>query len=171
MSVPVTYSYSGRQVDLELLKSVVNPSYSFQRVYPSVANVPPVLDSDPKSVTGVEKAVQRYTNLLLTNLGSVHLREDLGGMLVIRVFNGSVASTADLVNLFAIANHNALVAMATDDTDESFGYQPDDEKIYDVELIDSNIDYASATISLSLGLHMVSGLDYKYVIPIKAGIS
>ena len=171
MAVPTTYDYSNRQVDLELLKSVVNPSQTFQRVYPSVVTAPVKNGADPKSVTGIEKAIQRYTNLLLTNIYYVKFQEEKGSDLVIRVFNGSVSSTAVLNYLFYKASYNAMLLMATDDTNEGFGNQPDDEKIKDATLLNSYIDYANATISLNIGITMVSGLNYTYVVPVKAGLS
>ena len=164
-----TVDYSGRLVDVELLQSVTQPGTNI-RVYPAFTRVTEDGYTVPKMVTGLEKAIQRYANLLLTDIESMKFNEDIGGELVIRVFNGSVASEADLEHLFALANDSAMTAMAEDDNDPTFGDIPDDEKLVNARLDSSYIDYARATISLHIDLTFASGDTYTYIIPVTTGL-
>lgn len=169
MAVKSTVDYAGRLVDLELLQSITDPG-PVTRVYPTFTRLTEDGYTVPKMVTGVEKAVQRYFKLLMTDLGSVHFDEDVGGELVTRTFNGSISSTAVLNHLFALANDAALTKLAEDDVDETFGDIPDDERIVMTTLVSSQINPGTATISLSIEIEMASGSTYTYIIPVAAGL-
>ena len=164
-----TVDYSNRLVDIELLQSVTEPGTNI-RVYPTFTRITTDGYTVPKMVTGIEKAIQRYAYLLLTDIGSVKFDEDIGGELVIRVFNGTIASDADLEHVFAIANDSAMTAMAEDDNDSRFGALPDDEKLVNARLNSSYIDYAKATIGLHIDLTFASGDTYTYIIPVTTGL-
>lgn len=169
MAVNKTVDYANRLVDLELLQSITDPG-PVTRVYPTFTRLTDDGYTVPKMVTGVEKAVQRYVKLLLTDIGSVHFDEDVGGELVVRTFNGSISSTAVLDHLFALANDSALSKLAEDDSDERFGPSPDDERIVMATLESSNVNTGAGTISLSINIEMASGTTYTYVIPVSAGL-
>jgi hypothetical protein len=62
MSIPRTTNYAGRQVDMELLKTISVPAGS-------VAVTLSIGDNEQKTVAGIQKAVQRYAVLLLSVLG------------------------------------------------------------------------------------------------------
>ena len=162
--VPVTTDYSGRLVDLELLQSIKEPDVD-TRVYPAITHKIGDRNTAPKMVTGVEKAVQRYFNLLTTDTGSVKFFPNRGGDLVSRVLNGTVSSDNLLTTLFALALLN------DDDDNEEFGPIPDDERITDATLSSWDIDYASQTVSLHIDLSFASGSTYSFVLPVTSGLT
>ena len=168
--VPVTTDYSGRLVDLELLQSIKEPDVD-TRVYPAITHKIGDRNTAPKMVTGVEKAVQRYFNLLTTDTGSVKFFPNRGGDLVSRVLNGTVSSDNLLTTLFAFASTTALALLNDDDDNEEFGPIPDDERITDATLSSWDIDYASQTVSLHIDLSFASGSTYSFVLPVTSGLT
>lgn len=157
--VPATVNYSGRQVDLELLQSVLRP-VAEQRVY--ITNVGTV----PKIVTGVEKAIQRYTSILLTTLGDVHFDPGTGSTFMQTLVQGGIRNKGYLGHLFGIANAQTLRILARDDMDLRFGVTPRDERIVAGALQDTVIDYASGTVNLTVLLTLAAGDEFVFVVPI-----
>lgn len=192
-------SYAGRQLDIELLQHVAAP-YS-QRVFPAIDHdieeVSSILEKElgrrptnqeirdyasshrdkygsvgPKICSGMEKVVQRYAKLLLTDLGSVMFDQELGNDLISSIRLGKVYSTAWMTQLFNEANRNALNAMIMDDNDtDEFGTPPDDERIESAELVDLEIDQSSATVRIHVRISTVAGEEYEYVVPVASGVS
>ena len=161
-------SYANRQLDMELLQHVAIP-YD-QRVFPAVDH-----DKDgsgPRICAGMEKVVQRYAKLLLTDLGSVKFDDLLGNNLMSSIRNGEVYSTAWLTQLFNEANRNVLNAMIMDDNDtDTFGDAPDDERIDTAELVDLEIDQATASVRIHVKITTLAGEEYEYIAPVSSGIS
>ena len=155
-----TTDYTGRQIDLELLQSIQLPSFAAQRV--QVANV----TQTPKVVAGVEKAVQRYTQMLLTTVGDVHFNPLEGGYLVPTLFQGLVQDQGQLAHLFCVASSSAMQAINRDDQDATFGPIPDDELLQNAALTDMQFDYPSQTVSLTILLTTAAGESYNFVVPI-----
>lgn len=163
-----TTSYAGRQLDIELLQHVAVPVD--QRVFPAVDHASD--GSGPRICAGMEKVVQRYAKLLLTDLGSVKFDEDLGNDLLPSIRNGQVYSTAWVTHLFNEANRNVLNAMIADDNDtDTFGALPDDERIDTAELVDLDVDETTATVSIHVRITTLAGEDYEFVAPVASGIS
>lgn len=194
-----TLDYSGRQLDMELLQHVEEPVD--QRVFPSIDHDmdelrrsmeeklgrPPTDDELSKAVAdriesggsfgpricaGMEKVVQRYAKLLLTDLGSVRFDPELGNGLLSSIRRGEVYSEAWVNHLFNEANRNVLNAMKIDDNDTaSFGPLPDDERIDSAELAGLEIDEASASIRIHVRIATLAGESYEYVVPVASGVS
>lgn len=152
--------YAGRQVDVELLQTITYPTGSREVVVSNVA-------STPKIVTGVQKALQRYTTLLLTVLGDVHFVEDEGTGLVQAFASGNIANNGILQYVFVDANTSVLTMMREDDNDiTTFGTIPDDERIAAAVLVSYAVDYANGVVGLTIQFTMQSGSDIVYVIPV-----
>lgn len=176
MKRQTTKNYAGRQVDIELLKHV-EKMLPTQRVY---ANIPLDKDSDSdrnsdiksvRIVSGIEKAVQRYTKIFLTTLESVRLDKSIGNTLYQSIRSGTISDLASLDGLYSLANMNALEAIIADDNDtETYGDIPDDERIISTELEDLNIDYSTGTVKIHIYLETASGDNFTFVIPIDSGI-
>lgn len=157
-------NYSGRQVDLELLQHVEKP-VPYIRVTPGIAD-------GTRIVSGIEKAVQRYAKLLLTNIESVRFHQWYGSNMLPMIANGAISTEPQMELVFAIASDRAVTAMMSDDNDfETFGTPPDDERIETAELDHIELDVANATIHIQVNLTMVSGDTYIYVTPVDMGIS
>ena len=153
-------SYTGRQVDLELLQSIAVPSPLPQEV--TLSNVTQI----PKVVTGIEKAVQRYTQLLLTTPSDIHFGQTLGGYLISSILQGGVGDQGALSHLFCVTSASALKSLAGDDLNPSFGTIPDDERIVAAALQSLDLSPATQTISLSVLLTTAAGSSYTFVVPI-----
>lgn len=157
--VPYDVNYAGRLIDVELLQTIEQP-VSEKRVYVATVSGP------TKIVTGIEKAIQRYANLLLTTLGDVHFDPEVGNTLLRAVGAGLVNNTGMLYHLFALANVNVLSMMHKDDTDTRYGPTHDDELIVSGQLTDVDIDYDQRIITLSVLLTTAAGDVFTYIVPV-----
>lgn len=192
-------SYAGRQLDMELLQHVEVPVD--QRVFPSIDHDMDEVEAElraklgrpptdeelyealrdyckthgsygPKICAGMEKVVQRYAKLLLTDLGSVKFDDELGNDLLSSIRNGEVYSTAWLTQLFNEANRNVLNAMISDDNDfDTFGEAPADERISTAELVDLEIDQVTASVRIHVKITTLAGEEYEYIAPVASGVS
>lgn len=157
--IPAIVDYANRQVDLELLQSVVVPSNE-QEVF--ITNI----GDTPKIVTGVEKAIQRYAVLLLSTLGDIKFAPGQGNTLLISIGGGLVQNTGYLNHLFGIGNAQTLRALAADDDDTQFGDIAADERIVAAVLLDSSVDYSTGTILLEVGITTGAGDTLSFVVPV-----
>ena len=167
---PFKVDYSGRQLDIELLQSIRQP-VSKKRVYPAVNHrISDAEIESPKIVSGIEKAVQRYAKLFLTEAESVKFEPDTGNEFLSSIRKGMVPNRAYLDYLYNVANHNALRIIRADDADtETFGPIPDDERILTTDLLGLEIDYAKATVTVSVLITTYAGDTYTYITPVAAG--
>jgi len=155
-----TTDYTGRQVDLECLQTVVAPTGTTELSLTATNGV-------SRRITGLQKAVQRYVALLLTPTSSVPFPGDQPNTLLDALRTGTVSNTGTLRHLFNMANAAALDAIRKDDYNTvKFGDQADDERISTVELAGMTIDYATSTLGLSLTFRTEAGSDYAYVVPV-----
>lgn len=155
-----TRDYTGRQVDLECLQTVVDP-------VGVVEMSPTAVLGTSRRVAGVQKAIQRYVALLLTPSSSVPFAADPGNMLMDALRAGTVSNLGYLRHLFNMANAVALDIMRKDDYNiERFGEQPDDERVESVTLSGMTIDHATSTLGLSLTFRTAAGSDYAYTLPV-----
>ena len=155
-----TIDYAGRQVDVELLQTITDPSGTQSMVVSNVA-------SQPKIVAGVQKALQRYTVLLLTMLEDVHFAATSGSELMGSFNSGRIANNSVLQYIFVSANRDVLRTMAADDSNTAvFGATADDEKIASTYLSDYSVNYTTGVVSLTIQFTMVSGSVITYLIPV-----
>ena len=152
--------YTNRQVDVELLQTVVTPEGT---IPVSLSNV----SKPPKVVAGIEKLAQRYTLLLLTTAGEVKFAQDEGGSLLALVLGGAVQDLGQLQYAFAQAN-NAVVAMLNDDdlNTDTFGAVPQDEQISGATLLNSSVNKATATAYLQVRITSQAGTSFTFLVPI-----
>lgn len=157
-------SYAGRQVDIEGLKHV-EKMLRIQRVHPDV-------NTDPRIVAGIEKAVQRYAKLFLTHTGSCKLAPNVGSDLIARAKTGNISNLAVLDMLYAEANRNALNAIRSDDEDtDTFGSIPDDERIVNTTLVDMELDYSTSSIKIHVFITTAAGNTFTFIIPVQSGLT
>ena len=153
-------NYSGRQIDVELLQSITEPLVT-QQV--SISNV----TKQPKIVTGVQKALQRYTTLFLSILGDVRFAADQGTNFMAALWSGRIWNAAVLLTAFALANQATLRQMYLDDArPEVFGDTSADEVIAAAVLEDYSVDATTGTVSLTIAFTTAAGSVINYVIPV-----
>ncbi len=156
----VTRDYTGRQVDLEFLQTVVHPAGPVEMSLSAT-------NGASRRVAGVQKAVQRYVALLLTPSDSVPFASSANNMLLSELAAGRVSDTGYLRHLFNMASSVAIDEMRKEDYNtDLFGDQADDERIAEVELDGMTIDHETSTLGLSLTFRTEAGADYAYVIPV-----
>ena len=143
--------YTGRLVDIELLKAIRVPEGS-QSVH--------LLLTPQAMLTGIEKMIQRYVLLFLTPSGSVQFDSSFGTPFTQAVVNGTLINYGQLFATFAYANTLVIRTML-----ENIEGLPDDEIIDNVTLIDSNINFANSTLMLTLLFTTAAGTSAEFVIP------
>jgi len=160
--IPYAVNYANRQVDVELLQSVARP-VDLQRVDISMVTQP------SKIVAGIQKCVQRYTNALLTVLGSVAFDPAYGTDLLGDILGGRVYNEGTLHNSFALANTFALRQLQDDDgRTEIYGAVPDDEAIQDANLLDLSVDQGAGILYLRVQIVSRAGDNLEFVVPVTA---
>lgn len=153
--------YSGRTVDLLLLKTVLDVPAVNKRVDLDVAG-------EPMIVTGIEKMAQRFAIAFINAIGSTKFRDDHGTELIPLAARGMIYSMATLETAAAAANLSALnQLMEADDEEED---TPDDERITESEVENLEFSQENARVRISIRLTTAAGKSYVYVIPVPVGV-
>lgn len=155
--------YSGRTVDLLLLKTITSIPAVNQRVSLDVSNSV----DNPMVVSGIEKMVQRFAILFINIMGSTKFRESHGTNLVSDVGSGLVYDMGTLTTTVAKANKNAMTEMKNGDINED---TPDDEKLATSEIIDLELSKETSSVKISIKLTSEAGESYTYIIPVAIGV-
>ena len=153
--------YSGRTVDLLLLKTVFSVPAVNKRVDMDVSGRPMI-------VTGAEKMAQRYIILFLNAIGSTKFRPDHGTELVKSVSDGLVYNMATLETAASGANLEALRQMTISDAENED--TPDDERIVSSEVTDLEFSREKSRVKISVKMTTAAGNSYVYVVPVDVGV-
>ena len=157
--VAITSDYTDRQIDIELLQSIAVPAGS-QPVSLTTVQQP------AKVVAGIEKVVQRYALLFLTTAGDVAYDLAQGAAFIKQLMRGNVQDRAALQTYFATSNDSVVQQMQSEDSQVStYGSQPLDEQLESTALLDFSIDFATATVMLSVELTTKAGTSITFVLP------
>jgi len=157
---PAILDYSNRQIDIELLQSILKPGVDPQRVNLAVVT------KSPKIVTGMEKLVQRYTLLLLTRIGEIHFDPTSGSSLMDALLSGTIQSKGNLLTLFSLANLSVMRTINQEDSlTDIYGDMPLDEQLQSANLTDASVDTATATVYLNVSLTTKAGSNMEFIIP------
>lgn len=154
-----TTDYSGRTVDLLVLQLVSTP-VSEKVVRPDVSKF-------PHMTTGIEKLVQRYTQLFLTQRGSVRNRPGEGSDFMTLLGAGNIYDINTLTVAASAANKTVMDQIRTEDAVLD---TPGDEALEASSIKDLAIDRAKATVYVTVRLDTVAGESYVYTTPVKAGV-
>lgn len=155
--------YSGRTVDLLLLKTVLDVPVVMKRVSLDVSNV----SGEPMIVSGVEKMVQRFAVAFINAAGSTMFRPDHGTEMIPKVAKGLVYDMSTLESVAAMANMDAKSEIMSADEGED---TPDDERLVDSEVVDLNFSREKSRVSVSIRLTTAAGTSYTYIIPVAIGV-
>ena len=153
-----TIDYSGRTVDLLLLKTVLK--HENKQVNPNITN-------QPMSVTGIEKLVQRYALLFLTELGSVMNSPNEGTEFLTSLSRGKIYDESSLSAAANLANKTVYRQIVSEDTAME---TPDDEALDDSSIQDMKMDRATASVSVTVKITSVAGESFVYTTPIRMGV-
>jgi hypothetical protein len=155
-----TTNYSNRQIDIELLQTIVHPTGDTKM---SISISQPTA----RVVSGIQKLIQRYACLFLS-LQDSKFDPELGTDFMRLVAQGMVRTKENLATAFAFANADVMEILLKDDVDPKYGVQPEDERIANVALIDYKIDVATATLSLTLLITTQGGDSIEFILPTSA---
>ena len=158
----ITTNYSGRQLDVLVAQGAITLG-SENTVVLSITGAPPA-----KLVAGVQKAIQRYLNCVLTVLGTVTYSIDYGTRLISSLINNGSAlnDPQKAYSVMQDATNLALAIMNEDDRDtETYGAIPDDEIISGVQVTDVQADIESGTLSYTLTVSFAAGTTVTFLLP------
>jgi len=160
MSRETTTDYTDRLVDLEFLQSA-DPERRVQLQFTLAHN------GVSRGVTGLQKAIQRYSRWLLDSYGSNRFHPEIGTNLLPRLLGGQATSRSAIVQQFVAANLHVMQQLAVEDIDSVFGPPPADERVAQVSLTDYAVDYNTGTLRLVLRLETDAGELAPFTIPIE----
>ena len=155
--------YSGRTVDLLLLKTILNVPAVSQRVQVDVTDVA----GEPMIVTGVEKLAQRFLLSFVNALGSTKFMENHGTDIVPDVAKGMIYNESTLQTAAATANLIARTQIIKGDDGLD---TPDDETLVASDVIGLEFSREKSKIKISIKLTTAAGTSYVYIIPVGVGI-
>lgn len=156
----ISTDYSGRQVDLEHFQAVQQPVGSV-RLTKTLAR------TQPRVVAGLQKLVQRYAVLLLSQIETIYLAPEQGTDFLQRILRGGGRSRGHILQTFAFASSDVIAQLRQDDGDEAlFGPVQSDEQIKQAQLLDYSVDIPTSTLSLSIYIENQLGTGTKYLLPV-----
>lgn len=154
-----TTNYSGRTVDMLLLQFVDIPQADVQ--------VRPDVSRSPRMTTGIEKLVQRFAYLFLTQVGTVRNRNTEGTEFMSLLGSGHIYDENTLRSAAASAGKAVYNQIRTEDRSLD---TPDDEALESATVTGLVLDRSKATVSVTFLIRTVSGDTYKYTIPVSTGV-
>lgn len=147
------------QLDIEILQTIVAVSPESVRLS-ATATAP-----CSRAVTGIQKLVQRYIITLATTIGSTRFDAKFGTPFWQMASRGMSRNSASVGNAFRFASADAVDILRTEDTDDSYGTMPDDERIDSATLLDFGVDTASGTLYFTVDIRSAAGETYTYRFP------
>ena len=151
-----TTNYSGRTKDISILQ------------------YPDPLDVDPQNMlvsfgrvgrfcAGVQKLIQRYTILLLTNLDSQPYYPEFGTNLISSLRNG--VSAMDMIGVNQIFNAASYEAVAVIRAAQIYDQDsPPDERIFSAELV--NASMLGSAVNFSVKITTESSTAISFILPL-----
>jgi len=155
---PSKIDYSNRTVDLLLLQVVSEP------VADAAVNVD--ISAVPRMVTGIEKLVQRYAQIFLTQIGTVKHRNSEGTEFMTLLGGGRVYDENTLLSAASLANKSTFRQIVAEDSSND---TPDDERLSASEIKEVSISRATAMVSVTVQITSAAGDTYTYITPIATG--
>lgn len=154
-----TTNYSGRTVDLLLLQFVSQPG--------SDIKVTPDVSKSPRMATGIEKLVQRYAHLFLTQVGTVKHCDTEGTEFMSSLGTGQIYDENTLRSSAAAANKAVFNQIRTEDRALETA---DDEALLSSEITNLELNRRTATVSVTVTITSMAGDTYVYTTPISSGV-
>lgn len=153
--------YTDRQVDIEALQTAESPAKGI-RLSKSMT------DGDKhRRITGIQKLVQRWAILFLSDRGSGKHTPLIGTDIVAAAQQGALSSREDVVQYFTFANFQVRENILREQGDGAFGDQPEDEQFDRATLEDYAIDSQLGYLYLKVRVYSVAGDNANFIIPIQ----
>lgn len=152
----VTTNYTGRKKDISILQNPDALISGAQTVLPSFGNL-------GRFCAGVQKTIQRYAVILLTNLTSQEYYPDFGTSFLATINSYTVIDALRARQLFVLASYAAVGAMQ--DYQNGDTTIPADERIVSATLIDIVVSRDSVSFSVSIKTEAGDVVDFLLPLP------
>jgi hypothetical protein len=167
----ISSDYTGRKKDISILQ-YPNPSlvpeysaiFSFEKASTAKQTVAPSFGSTTRFCSGVQKLVQRYTIILLTNVSSQENFPAFGTSFLYTLQAGiSSVDTLRASQIFRLANYEALSALT--DYQNQHPEIPSDERIARADLTGIAMYGGSAAFDITIYTEAGDTLDFLVPLP------
>lgn len=156
-----TKDYTGRQVDVEALQTTENPINGI-RLSKSMTE-----GDKHRRISGIQKLVQRYANLFLSDRDSGR-HTPLSGTHFVRIAQqGGISTRDDVYQFFSFANFQVRENLLREQGDETFGEQPEDEQFDRADLEDFVVNPDTGYLYLKIRIYSVLGDSANFILPIQ----
>ena len=153
------YDYTGRTVDLFIFQDLKSSGEALIDIGFG--------EGPGQIITGIQKLVQKWTTLFLTDTGTKLYNPTEGTNFLTDVRLGNIRIESDLVASFNDAAFQIAEVLSQDpDIDQLQA----DEKLQEANLVDFNIDTASSTILLRVQIVSQAGSSREVKLPISVAI-
>lgn len=153
--------YTDRQIDVESLQTAETPAKGI-RLSKSMTD-----GNKHRRITGLQKLVQRWAILFLSDRNSGSHTPLLGTDFVRMAQQGGISSRDDIVRSFTFANFQVRENLLREQGDATFGEQPEDEQFDRATLEDYSIDSQAGYLYLKVRVYSVAGDSANFIIPIQ----
>ena len=146
-------NYSGRKIDLHIMQGVKAPATT--SITPSVGVI-------SNYCTGIQKLVQRYAIMLLTELGSQEPYPEFGSNFLTKLTSSSsIFNVRDVYHIFAFANDKVSKEIIAYQIDNIL---PEDEQLNTASLLD--VVPQSEGVALKIQIVPMSNTAVEFIIPL-----
>ena len=159
-TINITADYTGRQVDLEMFRAPDKPVSLWRVVLKMNVN------GGPRRITAIQKLVQRYANLLMQTLDSIHFDPDAGSSLFSDLQIGATYTAEQCLHSFVFANAQVLTQLRTEDADPTYGTPHTDEMIKDATLLQLENMRSSGTLRIRVQISTLDDTVVTFAIPL-----
>lgn len=159
-TVTVTTDYTGRQVDLEMFRAPDTPVNLWRLRL--VMNV----NGGPRRITAVQKLVQRYANLLIQTVDSIHFDPDSGSSLFNDLQIGGTYTAEQCLHSFVFANAQVVTQLRAEDANPAYGTPQEDEMINQAKILQLDNMSIPGTLLIRVELVTMSGASVTFAVPL-----
>jgi len=152
-------NYSGRSVDLFIFQGAIPAGES--RISLSFG------DNGGEVITGIQKLVQTFTIMFLTERGTVKGHDDVGTEFVTAVRQGRILDEADVKSEFLVASE--LIQQKLD-LEADANALPEDEQLLSTTLLDYTIDRGASKLTMKVRITSVAGESREVFLPVPIAI-
>jgi len=151
--------YTGRTVDLLIFQGV--KASGDQRITLG-------WDGGGQVCTGVQKVAQQWTQLFLTDRGTVFGKPNRGTDFLRAVRTGRIQVDEDIPAQFSAAAERVRITMELDADGEDL---EDDEILDEAELLEYSIDRIAASLYLKVRIKTLAGESRAIIVPVSLAIT
>lgn len=155
----VITNYSGRAVDLFIF-------YGAQPVGDQLIRPGFGEEGSGNQTTGIQKLMQKWAILFLTETGSMEYHPDLGTRFLTVASQGGLRDLETVRSEFRLAARRVEAALAAVESDD----MPADERLQGAVLASANLDRAQGLLQMTVNITSEAGADRDIILPVPVPI-